>query len=63
MQKAPKFLSRLRALRLVFARPAAAPQSAADPAFDQRLQKLGRVRPVSVSRAVLFRTRPEQREA
>ncbi|WP_225026808.1 hypothetical protein [Xinfangfangia pollutisoli] len=34
-----------------------------DAIFDQRLQKLGGVRRVSVARAVLFRTRPEPREA
>lgn len=32
-------------------------------AFDLRLKKMGGVRPVSVSRAVLFRTRPAPQEA
>ena len=32
-------------------------------AFDLRLQKMGGVRRVTVARAVLFRTRPEPREA
>lgn len=37
---------------------AAAP-SPADPVFDARLQKLTALRPVSVSRAALFRTQSE----
>lgn len=32
-------------------------------AFDERLKKMGGVRHVSVSRAVLFRTRPAHQEA
>ncbi|MFE3838641.1 hypothetical protein [Pseudogemmobacter sonorensis] len=38
-------------------------ETAAESAFDARLRKLGGVRHVTVSRAVLFRTRPARQEA
>ena len=48
-----KMLSVLRKLVFVRKKGAEAPSI-----FDQRLEQMGQVRPVSVARAVLFRTAP-----
>lgn len=51
-------------LRRLSRKPAAPKTPAAKvSAFDHRLTQLNAVRPVSVSRAVLFRTRPAHQEA
>lgn len=55
MAKAMELLRKLRITREEKPEP--------DSAFDRRLKKLGGVRPVTVSRAVLFRTQPEHLEA
>ncbi len=53
-----KAMDILRSLR---AKTAKAPEG--ETAFDLRLKKLGGVRKVQVSRAVLFRTQPARQEA
>ena len=55
MAKAMEFLRRLTARTEVTEQP--------ETMFDLRLQKMGGVRPDSVSRAVLFRTQAAQQEA
>lgn len=55
MAKAMEFLRKLRINR--------AEKPETETAFDRRLKKLGGVRHVSVSRAVLFRTQPGPMEA
>lgn len=55
MAKAMDILRKLRVKR--------SDKPGADCAFDQRLQKMGGVRHVSVARAVLFRTRRAPQEA
>lgn len=55
MKKAVDFLRRLRSKRQE--------KPVTDAAFEARLQKMNRVRHVSVARAVLFRTRSGHPEA
>jgi hypothetical protein len=56
MAKAMEMLRKLRLKR------AERPETETETAFDRRLRKLGGVRHVTVSRAVLFRTQPEPME-